>query len=258
MNKEFRCKSNYTLSTKIRNAQSLILSGAQGVGVTTYKLSGTAARASLLQVLSIEATATGSVSQIRIAGQNLNTSDQDGHVGAFSIKASNAGAKQRFIGIAVASQQASTIAVEGTLSAAGDINFGLSLHPISDSQVPSIEAQAEFFNYFCGLGQVAVPAGGTAKLSCVTTRGSNLGQLILSSDVIATTDLTVTSCEINGLEMLGGNSDQAVPFGQFGADAGDVLGNLLHTRVEANANISITVANKNAAIALVRGTIFCD
>ena len=64
MNKEFRCKSNYTLSTKIRNAQSLILSGAQGVGVTTYKLSGTAARASLLQVLSIEATATGKMDML--------------------------------------------------------------------------------------------------------------------------------------------------------------------------------------------------
>ena len=258
MNKEFRCKSNYTLSNKIRNAQSLILSGAQGVGVTTYKLAGTAARASLLQVLSINSTTAGSVSQITIAGQNLNTSNKDGHVGAFSIKSSNAGAKQRFIGIAVPSQQASTIAVNGTLAAAGDINFGLSLHPLLDSQVPSIEAQAEFFNYFCGLGSVNIGIGGTAKLSCVTTRSSNLGQLILSSDTIATSDLSVVSCEVNGLEMLGGNSDQAVPFEQFSADTGDVLGNLLHARVEANAVISITIVSKAAAAGDLRGTIFCD
>ena len=56
MNKEYRCKSQFDLAGKMRSAQSLILSGPQGVGVAAYALSGTAARASLLQNLTVLVT----------------------------------------------------------------------------------------------------------------------------------------------------------------------------------------------------------
>lgn len=260
MNKEYRCKSQFDLAGKMRSAQSLILSGPQGVGVAAYALSGTAARASLLQNLTIDSTANGSVTQIKIAGQNLNTTDQPGHVAAFSGAANAVGVRQRFIGIAVKSQQASTIAIDGTLIAAGDINFGVSLHPLDDSQVPTIEEQASFFNYYAGLGSVAVPAAGNAQLRAVTTRACKLGWLILTNETAAVpnNDLTITSIEVNGLEYLGGNNDQAVSFDQFAPTAADVLGNMLHAEVEANAVILITCANKGGAPATITGTIFCE
>ena len=260
MNKEYRAKSQFGLAGKLRTSQSLILSGPQSAGVAAYKLSGTAARASLLQNLSLDSTDGGTVDQIKIAGQNLNVSDQPGHVEAFSSKSNAVGTRQRFIGIAVKALQASTIAIDGTLTAAGDINFACSLHPLDDDQVPTIEEQASFFNYFCGLGTGVIAAGGTGQLRAVTTRSCKLGWMVLTNNTAAVpnADLTITSVEVNGLEMLGGNNDQAVPFDTFAPEAGDVLGNMLHADVEANAVILITFANKNAAAATVAGTIFCE
>ena len=212
----------------------------------------------MLQVLTITATADGSVDQIKIAGQNLNTTDQPGHVSAFSEKSSNDGAKNRYIGIAVRSQQASTLAIDGTLDGAGgDINISLSVHPMTDAQVPSVESQAIMFNYFSGLGQVAIAPASTGQLRATTTRATTLGQLILASDGLAPDNqLQVQSIEVNGLEMLAGNNDQSIFLNAYSASIGDVKGNEVNAQVDANAVIIVTIKNSSAVVGTVRGTIF--
>jgi hypothetical protein len=262
VSREYKCKSQFDLSKSMRHAQSLILSGPKQVlgAAGNYKLTGTAARASILQVLSITSSdKTASISSIKIAGQSLNVTDQDASVFAFDADVTALGAKQRYIGIAVKSQQASTIAIDGALTAAGTIGFGVSTQPLEDFQVPTIESQAEFYNYFGGLGEAVIAAGGTGKLSCRTTRSCKIGQLLLNNITagVGNEDLSITSVEVNGLEYLSGNDDGETPLEQFGAKVGDVLGNLVHATVEANAEISITLKNVNAAPATVQGVFFC-
>lgn len=248
----------------LRNAQSWLLSPQQARGAAAVNaLTATTQRTVLLQSISMDSDQAGgtvNANGLRVAGLSLNCGDQPIPIGVFSPTAGGTAKAHTNIGIAI--NQNTSVSVDAVQSAAGAFGYSIGLLPL-EGQIPSTEAQSDFYNYIVGCGTTGVvAAGANGQCQAVVLRGCWLGLVMatnqLGTAVIPDTDIVLTDLTVNGISMLAGGAAQQIPLSQISPAQSNTDDFILDYWVEANSIITFSFSNLSGAANMdVGAAIFC-
>lgn len=266
MNRQILSKAKFGVREGVfRNAQSWLLAPAQSRGPAAVNgLQAQAQRTLLLQSFSAFSDQPGgtiNANGLRVAGLSLNISDQPIPIGCFSPTAGGTAKAHTTIGIAIS--QNTSVSVDAVQSAGGNFGYAIGALPL-EGQIPSTEAQADYYAYVCGLGTTGVVApGNTGTCQAVVLRGGWLGLVsavnMLGTAVIADSDCVLTDLTINGISQLAGGPTQQISMDFLNPNQSSTDDYILNVYVEPNSIITATFANVNGAAANmdVGMAIFC-
>ncbi len=235
-----------------RNAQGYVFGLGSVRAAAAGTLTGTLQIASLLQDLSLQiSVAGGLVTAIRVAGQNILVSNVGCDVNMWAPNCQLEG--HRSLGIPLDAQQ--QVAIDYTLSGAGNASGGIGSDPIAPQQVIPVNSLGPALDYACGLGTVAAPAGAWT-FSATILRPVHLGRMVLTAAVAD--DLTVRSVTVNNIELMSGAAGAVgeCAIEVFAHTATDVDGLTLDYFARANDIVTISGNNYNVGAQRVDGGIF--
>jgi hypothetical protein len=255
------------------NAQSFYLGtqmSRQG-GPGAYNLTSTLEQAALLEDVILGSSAPHMITDITLAGQSVWASNQPAPSTAFAFNSWMGATGHRSLSVPLASRQ--QVVISGNSNnpggfggaPAGGVNVSCAVGtaPIDPDQVvPVNDLGGEAMSYIVGLGQVQVPAAGTAQLVATIRRPCMLGALMLDFDGFGgavINDLTVESITINNVEMLSSIGTQAgeISFQALVSQSSDVDGKIIGFEAPLNGQVAVTVRNYDAANpANIAGCIF--
>lgn len=246
--------------TTLRNAQGLTLGLGRAAAVTVGTLAGTLMRDSMLMDPIVSASGFGLITDMAVAGQNLNVSSDGAPWQMWSAQAQAEG--YRSLGIPLEQQQPFTM--DYVFGAPVNISAGVNTDPISPDEVVPVDSLGQALNYFGGFGQFPGPgiaAGADATLTTTVRRAVKLGLISMVGDPTAlAADLTVRSIQVNNIELLcGGDTpvQREVPLEALSQLCTDTDGRMLGYEVAPNSVIDIVVHNYNAGALLCGGGFFC-
>jgi len=253
MSREFKSKSRKCYQAQGKT-QSLILSGAPVNGIQPL-LTATPQKAVMLGTLNIESSQLGNVTDITVMGERLMVSNATAPLEMFSNLTTDP--RETYAGFTIGGGKSANVNV--TLAAVGNTSFGWFCDPINEAVAN--DKEGEFANWIYGLGSVNIPFGTSAVLVGIANRPCTLGQLILANHSVAaipSANLLVTSVVVAGDELMAGDGTQQAPISSF-ANQSQAAGGLdLNYRIPYNANVTITIANVDAALlGTVAGGVFC-
>lgn len=265
MNRKHMSHAKYGVRPgSLRNAQSWLLAPAQARGAAAVNaLTATTQRTVLLQSISASSDQPGgtiNANGLRVAGLSLNCGDQPIPIGVFSPTAGGTAKEHTNIGIAI--NQNTSVTVDAVQSGVGAFGYSIGLLPL-EGQIPSTQAQAEYYNYIVGCGTTGViAAGNSGTCQAVVLRGCWLGLVMatnqLGTAVIPDTDVVLTDLTVNGISMLAGAAAQQIPLDQINPQQTNTNDFILDYWVEPNSIITFTFANVSAAANMdVGAAIFC-
>ena len=266
MNREILSKAKFGIREGVfRNAQSWLLAPAQSRGVAVVTgLQAQAQRTLLLQSFSAFSDVPGgtiNANGLRVAGLSLNISDQPIPIACFSPTSGGTAKAHQTIGIAIS--QNTSVSVDAVQSAVGNFGYAIGALPL-EGQVPSTEAQSDYYSYVCGLGTTGiVAAGATGTCQAVVLRGGWLGLVtavnMLGTAAISDSDCVLTDLTINGISQLAGGPAQQISMDFLNPNQSSTSDYILNVYVEPNSIITATFANQNGAVATmnVGMAIFC-
>ena len=252
--RELKAKAQACFLNTARN-QSLALGGVPARGVTNFKLAMSPETDVMLGVLDLTASGPGQIEDILVQGKTLNVTDKPAPIDMFLNTSTNT--SERYLGVTL--KGGLSLSINGALDGAGNVAGSWFIDPV-DKAVPYQE-QAGFYNYFAGVGTLAIGAGGEAIMRAVTDRPATLGKLTIvnRSAAVVDTDLFVTSVKINGVETLSGEQDnQEIPLSSFFSNSQAGSGLDLNAKISANQSIAIKIKNRDAGnAASVMAGILC-
>ena len=247
-----------------RNAQGYFLGSnyAVGVGIGANQiLTGTAQVPLLLEELVLDSTADdGIITAIRLAGQNLFASNSSVPLKIF--KSYSFAHRDSSSSLSVPIDRNQTFQVSLTNgAAAADYVMSVGTTPLINpdgsevASTPDVNQLGSLLNYVFGFGGYQnVGAAATVTFTATALRNCTLGKLIICNDQPAAfgalSDITIDSIQVNNIELLSSAAGEVIPAETLGIlSMIDLDDSLVAYNVELNSTVSITVTNRNAAVA---------
>jgi len=254
-NKQLKDKLDYGLcrASTLGKTQSYFLkfsSASPAAAPFAFSITAKPEQDVLVQQLLVTADKFALATDIRVAGQSINTSDSNIDLSAFTV----ATKRNTYVGIAIAAEQECLIT--GNLEAAGTINAGYAVDAIENP--PTINSQVKCYDKVFGMGSVSVGGGASAQLTARAVRQVILRDLVLFNTSGVVEDLHVSSITVSGKEMLTGASGSEIPLSIFLATTDRNFGLDMNFPILPSQPVTVTIRNAGAAAAKVQGTFFVE